>query len=334
MKTGRNDPCPCGSGKKYKSCCIDRQEAVHAPGAEEMKDDIRKLFAMHKPDSLEEAQALVGQYMRQRNRLPQTDFQGLSPEQMRNFLYHPFESPHLVTFPTCLPAPPEAPILILFELMANAIGDKGMKPTATGNLPRNFCREAALAFWGEEKYLKITRYGNINMETDFRDLNAARIVAEQAALIRKSRGRFVLSSKCRKIIASQGLAGIYPLLLKAYLRDFNWAYRDGYPDFDLIQASFLFTLYLLDRYGDQWRPNVFYEDCFLRAFPRILDEVTSQSYFPPEDMVRRCYSWRCLESFAEFMGLAGIEKESDSSLETRFSLKKRPLLGECVIFRI
>lgn len=20
-KTGRNDPCPCGSGKKYKACC-------------------------------------------------------------------------------------------------------------------------------------------------------------------------------------------------------------------------------------------------------------------------------------------------------------------------
>jgi preprotein translocase subunit SecA len=22
--TGRNDPCPCGSGKKYKKCCIKR----------------------------------------------------------------------------------------------------------------------------------------------------------------------------------------------------------------------------------------------------------------------------------------------------------------------
>lgn len=21
-KTGRNDPCPCGSGKKYKKCCM------------------------------------------------------------------------------------------------------------------------------------------------------------------------------------------------------------------------------------------------------------------------------------------------------------------------
>ncbi len=22
-KIGRNEPCPCGSGKKYKKCCID-----------------------------------------------------------------------------------------------------------------------------------------------------------------------------------------------------------------------------------------------------------------------------------------------------------------------
>lgn len=24
-KVGRNDPCPCGSGKKYKSCCLQNQ---------------------------------------------------------------------------------------------------------------------------------------------------------------------------------------------------------------------------------------------------------------------------------------------------------------------
>ena len=23
-KVGRNDPCPCGSGKKYKQCCLDK----------------------------------------------------------------------------------------------------------------------------------------------------------------------------------------------------------------------------------------------------------------------------------------------------------------------
>ena len=23
-RVGRNDPCPCGSGKKYKNCCLDK----------------------------------------------------------------------------------------------------------------------------------------------------------------------------------------------------------------------------------------------------------------------------------------------------------------------
>lgn len=27
-KTGRNDPCPCGSGHKYKRCCMQRDDAA------------------------------------------------------------------------------------------------------------------------------------------------------------------------------------------------------------------------------------------------------------------------------------------------------------------
>lgn len=27
-KTGRNDPCPCGSGKKYKACCLTNDAAA------------------------------------------------------------------------------------------------------------------------------------------------------------------------------------------------------------------------------------------------------------------------------------------------------------------
>ncbi len=29
-KTGRNDSCPCGSGKKYKNCCCDKETVSHA----------------------------------------------------------------------------------------------------------------------------------------------------------------------------------------------------------------------------------------------------------------------------------------------------------------
>jgi hypothetical protein len=33
MKPGRNDPCPCGSGKKRKKCCMNREAENRADGA-------------------------------------------------------------------------------------------------------------------------------------------------------------------------------------------------------------------------------------------------------------------------------------------------------------
>lgn len=35
-KTGRNDPCPCGSGKKYKQCCLKKKTAEDAIKVETM----------------------------------------------------------------------------------------------------------------------------------------------------------------------------------------------------------------------------------------------------------------------------------------------------------
>jgi SWIM/SEC-C metal-binding protein len=28
LKIGRNDPCPCGSGKKFKKCCVDQPPSL------------------------------------------------------------------------------------------------------------------------------------------------------------------------------------------------------------------------------------------------------------------------------------------------------------------
>jgi hypothetical protein len=28
MQVGRNEPCPCGSGKKYKHCCLEKAPAM------------------------------------------------------------------------------------------------------------------------------------------------------------------------------------------------------------------------------------------------------------------------------------------------------------------
>jgi len=332
---GRNDPCPCGSGKKFKYCCLGRENAAASSrGAASVSEELRKVLKEQHFDSLEEVQTFLDQHTQQQNRRPLDEFHGLSPEQMYRLLNFPFTSPELVRFPDVLDTNPTAPILTLFGLLTDAIGEQGLKPTAKGNLPRNFCREAAQAYWDEKTYQERTRYGGINREEDFSDLHITRLVAELAGLVRKYKGRFILSRDCRRLLADGGQAAIYPKLFKTYVEQFNWAYRDGYPELRFIQSAFLFTLYLLKRYGDTWQPHAFYEDSFLRAFPSILEELPPNPVFAPEDEVRHCYTWRTLVHFTGFLGLAAVEPISDELLSREYRIKALPLLREAVQFYI
>ncbi|UUX93171.1 YecA family protein [Methanoplanus endosymbiosus] len=45
-KTGRNDPCPCGSGKKYKKCCMkkDRDEMRESAEIRVFEDELKSLI--------------------------------------------------------------------------------------------------------------------------------------------------------------------------------------------------------------------------------------------------------------------------------------------------
>ncbi|HTP67001.1 MAG TPA: hypothetical protein VMJ66_16530, partial [Geobacteraceae bacterium] len=243
-------------------------------------------------------------------------------------------TPALIAFPSRLDITPQAPMMTLFNLLAEAIGDGGLKATATSNLPRNFCREAALSFLGEEGYEEYIRYGGINSETDFSELHVTRLVSETAGLVRKYKGKFITSRECRKILAESGMPGIYPRLFRAFVGEYNWGYQDRYPDFQIIQQSFLFTLYLLQRYGNDWRPGAFYSDCFLRAFPMVLAEAGQPSFMTPEDIVGRCFSLRSLERFAEFLGLAEIERDPSKRFTADFRLRKLSLLDQVIRFQL
>lgn len=47
-KPGRNDPCPCGSGAKYKRCCLPLHQQARAtsPPAEDLAESLDRLDAM------------------------------------------------------------------------------------------------------------------------------------------------------------------------------------------------------------------------------------------------------------------------------------------------
>jgi hypothetical protein len=276
----------------------------------------------------------IERHVQQRNQESLDDFHGLSPEHMYRMLYFPFASPELVRFPEVQDIGPTTPIMSLVEQLMDAIGEDGLKPTAKGNLPQNFCREAALAYWGEEVYRENTRYGGINREEDFIDLHITRLVAELAGLIRKYKRKFILSRNCRALLAQQCSAALHARMFRAYTEQFNWAYWDRYPDLRFIQTAFLFTLYLLTRYGDTWRSHEFYEDSFLRAFPMLLDEIPPDQIITPEEQLRSCFTARTLVRFVGFFGLAAVESVSDKGFRHKYRVKGLPLLHETVQFDV
>ena len=326
-KTGRNDPCLCGSGKKYKNCCLSLASVAN--------DEFKDFIAGQNFNSLEELQAEANNFMQQRNERPHDDFQGLSSEQVHRMLHFPFDTPAFFYFPETTRTEPEAPIVTLIQWITKATGEKGLKATAKGNLPQKLCKEAFVDYRKHLPEKDFLHRMKINREDDFDDLHTTRIILELAGLLRKTKGRFFLTKKYQQLVDKDGFAGLYPVIFKIGCSKFNWAYRDGYDDVPFIQQSFLFSMYLLNLHGDDWKPFLIYEDDFLQAFPMVVNEIEPTPYSSSEDDIRACYSLRVLQRCLHFMGLADIEIiPGDEPFPVKYQIKKRALLDEVVRFSV
>lgn len=182
---------------------------------------IKQALAQQEFGSAKEVEAFVQAFTKQKNETGDPDFQGLSSHQMHHMLTQPFDAPDILAFNTQPPGVEEAPIMRLFQMLVEAIGDEGLKATAMGNLPQKFSREAAQRYWGEMEYARETRFGGINREEDFFDLHVVRVVAEMAKLIRRVKGKFVLTATYRKVLKQGGLPSLYMRLFRCYVQEFN-----------------------------------------------------------------------------------------------------------------
>ena len=54
-KIGRNEPCPCGSGKKFKACCFLKLEGMTLPRGSQVTGKaalaVAAVAAIHQPTS-------------------------------------------------------------------------------------------------------------------------------------------------------------------------------------------------------------------------------------------------------------------------------------------
>jgi protein O-GlcNAc transferase len=62
-KAGRNAPCPCGSGRKYKNCCLPREASAAAVRASTIPQAMQSGLAHHERGELPQAEALYRQVL-------------------------------------------------------------------------------------------------------------------------------------------------------------------------------------------------------------------------------------------------------------------------------
>ncbi len=337
---GRNDPCPCGSGKKYKRCCLNQDRAAGSAvdvssiaGAGGAANELRMMLEGQQFSSQDEANAFLDQITIARNQRGIADFLGLSSEQIHRFLHFPFESPQYVVFPEVLDAEPDAPLMTLFSLIVDAMGDQGLKATATGNLPRTFCREAFDTFKATGFYDDGMAPRGINTELDFTELHEVRTIAELAHLIVLDNKHFVLTEQCKKLLSEHGNAAIYPLLFRTFCRGYNWGYLDGYAEASIVQMSFIFSLYMLKQQGSKQQPHTQIAEAFLKAFPMLIDEFESRTHSDSHSQAIMCYTQRALRGFCRLSGVAKVKSTSGSFFDRQYTVRPLPLLRDAVRFQ-
>ncbi|MEQ9859638.1 SEC-C metal-binding domain-containing protein [Pectobacterium cacticida] len=62
MKLGHNDPCHCGSGKKFKHCCMNNTDKLRA----QFIDDVEGMLALNPNLSFDELNVVLQHKMQDR----------------------------------------------------------------------------------------------------------------------------------------------------------------------------------------------------------------------------------------------------------------------------
>ena len=337
-KIGRNDPCPCGSGLKHKRCCgsTSSQADGNVGQSSNLPSNVQAMIEGLKQqpfESIEDAQAAADAAIRALNANAVDDFAGLSPGQMHYVLYRPFDSPELLVWPDPLGVMPSGEAIELATGLTEALGNEGVKRTAKDNLPRQLCRELMARRQNiADDYAEFDPE-RLHSELDYGLLHRVRLTMELGGLIRKHRGRFMLTRSGRDRCERHGPAGLYPALLQSYASRLNWGYDDGFPEAPMLQHSFLFTLHLLQQFGDVWRPTTFYADAVLRAFPPLIHDFVDDHLFSAEEKFHRAYALRTLTRFAAPFGLIELNRFDPSDFRAPQHVRQLPLLAEVVQFR-
>jgi hypothetical protein len=291
-------------------------------------DEMRAAMKGQTFESIEKAQAFADGWLAKKNAEPKSDFFGLSPQQMGRLLYQALEdTSDIVTLNRDLSNEKilEAPIVKEAVYFLRRLGElEPLKATAKGNLPQAFAREIHNRFPEHPEFAF-----RIASEEDDLKLNALRHILDMCGWIKKRNQKFSLTQK-GKVLNGKGFGTEdFQHLLHTYTQKFNWASRDFFPEFRIIQQAFLFSCYLLHRKAKAGASADELSNYFVQAFP-TLTKIDERNLSPEEslELAQRSFFVRFIERFCEYFGLVTVEKKEKISFRLDYFVRTTPFFDE------
>ena len=217
----------------------------------------------------------------------------------------------------------ESPMMkIIVELLLTLKSNK-IKLTQKGNLPPNIIKNIYTKYYLPDKAIE-NGIVKLRTEIDWIVIHNAKLVLTMAGLIRKKYNYLYLTKKCDSFLDKESYSEIFYEFLKTFVLEFNWAYNDRYDDEKLGQIGFLYSLYLLNKYGKEKKDLSFYTKLYFLAFPSFVeyeDENHSMKEF--------AYHTRFIDRFSLWFGFAEEEiTVGKNYLERDIKFKRTKLLEQ------
>jgi hypothetical protein len=265
------------------------------------------------------------------NNRPHPDLDGLSPSQMHALLYNAFDTQSILKFGVLSDSDSrQVPMLNQVRYILELLMDhKELRLTKTGNLPVQVVSDIYNQGFINDELIE-RGISKLYQETSCQAIHLSRILCDLMGVTKKRNGKLSLTKMGEKTMANPN--DLMQLLFQTFAFKFNWAYFDGYGQNSIGQLGIGYSLYLVNKYGNEMNTGDFYTEKYFRAFPQLINHLGPSGFTTPESMANNCYSLRTFSRFLDYFGV--VQLENPNTYDDELTIRKTRLFDKMFIFRV
>lgn len=257
---------------------------------------------------MDDIQQYLNKFMERENNRGLPQFERYSPIEIEYLIHYPFEPNSPISLLKGTDSDyDKIPILNQVKYLLNRINEtKSIKLTQAGYLPTKLVRVTL-----DQNFLNLNdpeRNFIANKELDSPFLHLTMNLMTISGLIKKQNGTISLPAKTKRILDNN--EALFRKIFETFVLKYNWAYNTWGNEEKIGQLGFGFTLVLISKYGNIYRPYSFYAQKYFTAFPALLSSVNSL-YGSSQEFAYEIYRLRSFTSQNKYFNLFDVQDNED-----------------------